>query len=84
MCHFCVGGSCDVSLEQVLSFFTGSIVIPPTGFHGCCLGFSTDDPYPTASTCSNELKLPTKYDQFIEFKEACSTAFSSHGGFGLV
>ena len=73
----------NITLEQILHFSTGSTVPPPAGFHGCFLLFSLHDPYPTASTCSMELALPLKHELFMEFKEACKTAFSYHGGFGL-
>ena len=56
-----LGGVCDVTLEQVLGFTTGSMIPPPMGFHGCSLLFSLEDPYPTSSTCSMELTLPLKY-----------------------
>lgn len=76
--------TCNLTLNQILNFFTGCVVIPPTGFYGCSLNFSATDPYPTASTCSNELKIPIKYNLYSDFKEACCMAFSAHGRFGLV
>ena len=66
-----------------MSFTTGFTIAPPGGIHGCVLMFSTEDPFPTASTCSMELKLPLQYDLFVDFKEACRVAFTMHGGFGL-
>ena len=78
------GASCDITLEQILSFSTGAVVVPPAGFQGCALSFSSSNPYPTSSTCTMELTLPLKYDLFDEFKEACRIAFSCHGGFGLI
>ena len=77
-----IGGG-SITLEQTLSFTTGSTIAPPGGIHGCVLMFSREDPFPTASTCSMELKLPLQYDLFVDFKEACRVAFTMHGGFGL-
>lgn len=74
---------CDLS--DCLSFFTGASRIPPTGFDSMCtLNFSRVNVYPTASTCSLILTLPTMYhNAYDTFKEKMLFAFSKHGGFGL-
>ena len=82
-CASTSGGLSSISLEQVLSFSTGSTLPTPGGFAGCVLMFSDQDPYPTASTCSMELHLPLQHKCFDDFKEACRVAFTLHGGFGL-
>ncbi len=73
-----------VTLSLVLSFFSGSEVIPPQGFpNKPTLNFNADDPFPTASTCAIELTLPTKYsDGYSNFKRMMNIAFTCHGGFG--
>ena len=74
----------NVSLETVLSFFTGASEVPPLGFpHSPQLNFSSTSPYPTASTCAIELTLPTMYKNSTQFEESMEQAFLSHGGFGL-
>ena len=64
--------------------FTGSDRVPPTGFHKVILNFSSTSPYPLASTCALELTLPTKYEEYIDFKKSLDVAFTMHGGFGMI
>lgn len=78
-----------ITLERVLSFFSGAEEIPPN--RHCvliqpCLNFNNIQPHPTASTCAIALTLPTKYyDQpYDAFKRAINTATTCHSGFGLV
>jgi hypothetical protein len=73
----------DVTLEDILSFFTGASHPPPLGFPDATLNFNPTNIYPTASTCSLCLTLPTKYESFDTFKEAFVFAMQCHGGFGL-
>ena len=75
-----------VSIGMILNFFTGAESIPPCGFPPGkpVLSFNSSNPYPTASTCALELTLPTKYDDYQEFKSKMDQAFSMHGGFGLL
>ena len=63
-CASTSGGLSSISLEQVLSFSTGSTLPTPGGFASCVLMFSDQDPYPTASTCSMELHLPLQHKCF--------------------
>ena len=50
---FLGGGECDVTLQDILVFFTGSDTVPPLGFPvTASLNFNDQNPYPTASTCS--------------------------------
>lgn len=49
-----------VSLENIISFFTGGDCVPPLGFESAVLNFNAANPYPTASTCAINLTLPTK------------------------
>ena len=69
---------------MILSFFTGGKEVPPLGLtpepH---LNFSAVSPYPTASTCVNQLILPTKFDTQLEFQSKMDEALIAHGGFGL-
>ena len=81
---FLGGGECDVTLQDILVFFTGSDTIPPLGFPvTASLNFNDQNPYPTASTCSISITLPTKYSAYPEFKEKFLFAMTCHGGFGL-
>ena len=83
--YFYVGGLLEISLGDILSFFTGADRIPPLGFidHDTTLNFSCVNPYPTASTCGLCLTLPTKYDNYDDFKAAFVFSMQHHGGFGL-
>ena len=71
---------------MILAFFTGADAIPPLGYDKpVTLSFNSSNPYSTASTCGLELTLPTKYYvNFDEFKKKMDTAFTMHGGFGLI
>ena len=76
-----------VSLEYLLIFFSGADREPPLGFPvKPNLRFITDADqlFPTASTCSLELWLPTKYTEYAPFQDAMITALMGHGGFGVV
>ena len=78
---------CDVTLKDVLIFFTGADRVPLLGFDGQpCLTFLHDvnDSYPTASTCSLELRLPTKHRRYREFRDNMISGLKGHGGFGVV
>ena len=79
--HVCIGGLLDITLGEVLSFFTGTNRIPPLGFADATLNFSPTNPYPTASTCALTLTLPTKYASYADFKVL---SMQSHGGFSSV
>ena len=84
----CTSTAGHITLETVLSFFTGAEEIPPGGYGALVqphLNFNDIQPYPTASTCAIALTLPTKYyDQpYDAFKRAMDIAMTCHGGFGL-
>ena len=73
-----------MSLGTILSFFSGADNIPPLGFpNEPELNFNPKAVHPTASTCSIQLTLPTKYANFEELKNKLDQAFTMHGGFGL-
>lgn len=82
---FCVANPDAVTLEDILSFFTGAVRIPVGGFdHEATLSFSPTAYYPSASTCALELILPTNYfnDESL-FRERCTFAFKNPCGFGM-
>ena len=78
------GHSCEATLGDVLSFYTGADMIPLLGFPiSCTLSFNKDNVMPVASTCALELTLPTKYhNDFKQFKEKMLEGILWHGGFG--
>ena len=79
-----LGGDLEISMGDVLTFFTGAEHIPPLGFDDATLNFNDENPFPTASTCGICLTLPTKYyDSYPDFKEKFVSAMRNHGGFGL-
>ena len=74
----------SVKLDTLLSFFTGADVLPPLGYKTVTLDFNNSNIYPTASTCSIQLTLPTKHSTYDEFKHHMIVGLTMHGGFGLV
>ena len=59
---FFTDGSNEVSLKDILSFFTGSSAVPPLWFNiDPTRSFNHNAVYPTASTCTFSLTLPTQY-----------------------
>ena len=84
--HYCVLLITDreicSSLEDVLVFFTGADRVPPLGFpHTPSLHFLDDTAmFPTASTCSLVLCLPTRYSTYDAFKDAMIEALTCNGG----
>lgn len=79
----CATSEVKVSLDMVLSFFTGTDRVPPLGYPRVVLSFNHSNPYPTSSTCAVELTLPTIYQDYDTFKHHLDVAFTMHGGFGL-
>lgn len=74
-----------VTLEKVLYFFTGTEIVPVTGFDDVpVLNFSHSNKYPTASTCAIELTLPARCDNYPSFKQNMDVGMLNHGGFGLL
>ena len=71
-------------MEDILVFFSGASRLPPLGFQKSpTLNFSEENLYPTASTCSLILNIPTRYGSDYEsFKGALHIDFKFHGGFG--
>lgn len=60
--HCPVGGEVDLSMGEMLAFFTGTDTLPPLGLEvGPTLNFSAINVFPTASTCAMILTLQTKY-----------------------
>ena len=85
MCYFIVISiMIGVSLESILSFFSGGESVPPMGFETQpVLYFSSSAVLPTASTCAITLTLPTCYhNQSENFKIKMTFAIMNHGGFG--
>ncbi len=73
----------SVSLQRVLSFFTGADEVPPQGFpRDPVLNFA-EQHLPTASTCALELTLPTSHADSTLFNKFLTMGFLCHGGFGL-
>ena len=79
-------GSPEVTLEEVLNFFTGATYPPPLGFDvPASVWFSPTAEFPQASTCALQLTLPTKYYGNPErFHDKMVYALKNHGGFGLL
>ena len=85
--HHCADGDISsVSLSIILSFFTGAEYLPPAGFEsGAEMWFDPENIFPTASTCSLVLTLPTKYHNSPKlFQDQMIYALQNHGGFGML
>ena len=76
------GDGCGCSLEDVLIFFSGADRVPPLGFpQSPSLSFlDVGAIFPTASTCSLQLRLPTQYTDYNEFINALKEALFCNGG----
>ena len=75
----------ELSLGQILNFFSGSAYPPPMGFDApASIHFNCTSEFPLATTCAIQLILPTKhYDNPGVFRERMIYAMTNHGGFGL-
>ena len=75
----------EISLGDVLAFFTGSDKISLLGFpNKAVMQFTQSGIYPTASTCSITLTLPTTHEDFSAFASHFIEAVRGHNGFGKV
>lgn len=74
----------QVTLAEVLIFFTGADNIPPLGYQSASMYFNHDRIFPTGSTCAITLTLPTKHVKYEDFKRHLNIGFTLHGGFGLL
>ena len=72
----------NLSLGQVLNFFTGIEYPPPMGFDNpVSVYFHPTSDFLMASTCALQLTLQTKfYDDEQKFKEKMMYGFLNHGG----
>jgi hypothetical protein len=82
----CEEKTVDLSLEEVLSFFTAEEREPPTGFP-CIpqLLFHEERPdkvLTTASTCFLTLTIPVVHKSYSAFKEYFILSVKCHDGFG--
>ena len=88
--HFIVtynssGGEIGCTLEDILVFFSGTDRIPPMGFEKYpTLTFIHDAKavLPTASTCDIQLRLPTRFHVYDDFKQHMLLGLKGHDGFG--
>ncbi|KAA8585582.1 hypothetical protein FQN60_004276, partial [Etheostoma spectabile] len=72
----------DVSLEDILVFFTGCDSIPALGFSPKpSLEFITHSRFPVANTCENILRIPV-YAVYTDFKSNMDFAIRNSPGFG--
>ena len=73
----------NVTLKDVLVFFSGADAIPPLGFprEPSLVFIHNSLPLPTASTCALELRIPTVHTEYSTFKDAMITGVMGHGGF---
>ncbi|CAG9763530.1 unnamed protein product [Ceutorhynchus assimilis] len=80
----CQEGESSAKLEDVFIFATGTDAFPPLGFPvRPKIAFLPENAiFPTVSTCAIELKLPTSYVSYEEFKDKMDFAILNSNGFG--
>ena len=85
--HFCAATDASITtgvcIEDVMKFITRSREYVDMSTSGS-IYFSCDAVFPTASTCTASLTLPTQYSgDYKTFKGKCTLAFENNTGFGL-
>ena len=83
------GGAAEITLTDVLKFWTGADQITPGGFETkLFIEFYSMEPkitrFPNAHTCSLTLLLPRGIEEPSEFKELMETALTGCQGFGII
>ncbi|XP_077863511.1 G2/M phase-specific E3 ubiquitin-protein ligase-like [Saccoglossus kowalevskii] len=79
--------SVQISLGDLLTFFTGVASVPPLGLHPePSISFLRDKDhiFPTANTCANILSLPLGLTDVEVFGERFTYALTNSMGFGVV
>ena len=78
------GDEKEVTLEEILFFFSGAHIIPPNGFETApSISFNGTAVFPMASTCSLQLTLPTQYkNDPSAFRSRVIYGIKNHGGYG--
>lgn len=80
-------GLLDVTLEDVLIFFTGCDREPPLGFSRIPELYFLHDKnstMATASTCSFHLRLPISHSNYSAFRHFMVWSFKEHGGIHVI
>ncbi|XP_033759569.1 G2/M phase-specific E3 ubiquitin-protein ligase-like [Pecten maximus] len=76
------GGSTGISLDKVLSFWTGAASIPPLGFEKSLdVSFGSTKQFPTAHTCALILTIWRGFDDPDEFQDTITKAIKWAGEF---
>ena len=83
---FAIDGKFDCKLQDVLIFFTGASCVPPVGFEKQpkVVFLSNQAVLSTSSTCDLILRLPIKYKEYNDFRDAMLMALIDNDGFGGV
>lgn len=75
----------ELSLESIVSFATGMPEVPPLGFSPePSVTFQSTSNFPSANTCSNELKLPLRPMSNEEFNYNMTYGILNTAGFGKI
>ena len=85
--YYRIGGETDCTLEDILTFTSGSSQIPPVGFieePKLIFLYSVSSTLPTSSTCDITLRLPTTHQEYDCFKQYMLLGIKGHDGFGGV
>ena len=81
--HCPIGGEVDLSIGDVLAFFTGTDTLPPLGLEvGPTLNFSAINVSYSVNLC-NDPHTPNQVPHLADFKENFIYAMKNHGLFGL-
>lgn len=81
----CEDGLMLFSCSDLLAFTTGSSAIPPLGLYPTpSIKFTPSVGLPTASTCSNVLRIPLHLTEYAQFKASFDLAVRGCQGFGTI
>ena len=73
----------QVTLKDILVFFTGAAREPPTGFTVQPKLLFVGEHLATASTCDLRLRLPVNHQTYEQFKSYFILSLKGHDGLGL-
>ena len=73
----------QVTMEDILIFFTGACKEPPLGFGKQPMLLFEDGELATASTCDLKIRLPLKHETYERFKDFFLLSLKGHDGLGV-
>ena len=81
----CEDGAAPFTCGDILIFVTGASAIPPLGLIPTpTITFTSEERLLTASTCSNELRIPYSLQEYAKFEEIFDLSIRGGQGFGNI